>query len=215
MRQLDDAKAYVAWLSRETSRGYRLLTEAEWEYAARAGTTTRYWWGDDIGRGNAVCDQCGSKWDGKSTAPVGSFRPNSFGLPDMLGNSSQWVEDCWGRYDGARDNSSIGVTSGDCTFRVQRGGSWRQYALGSARGGARGGWRTGALSRPGVPGCPDARRVGSLRLDASPCYALPDGSRAVRSHANWHATEQPPENACAGGRRGKFNLVPGPSRSSI
>ena len=82
----DDAQQYVAWLSRVTGQPYRLLTEAEWEYAARAGTTTAYYWGDEIGKGNANCDGCGSQWDTKQTAPVGSFAPNAFGLYDMAGN---------------------------------------------------------------------------------------------------------------------------------
>jgi formylglycine-generating enzyme required for sulfatase activity len=81
----DDAQQYVAWLSRITGQPYRLLTEAEWEYAARAGTTTAYYWGDDIGKGNANCDGCGSRWGGKQAAPVGSFAANAFGLYDMAG----------------------------------------------------------------------------------------------------------------------------------
>lgn len=83
----DDAKAYVAWLSQTTGKTYRLLSESEWEYAARAGTTTAYYWGDKIGINNADCYGCGSQWDGKSTAPVGSFPPNPFGLYDMPGMS--------------------------------------------------------------------------------------------------------------------------------
>jgi formylglycine-generating enzyme required for sulfatase activity len=78
-----DAKAYAAWLSRMTGKTYRLLTEAEWEYAARAGTTTSYYWGGEIGKNNANCDGCGSQWDNKQTAPVGSIKPNAFGLCDM------------------------------------------------------------------------------------------------------------------------------------
>ncbi|CAN0590363.1 unnamed protein product, partial [Ectocarpus sp. 12 AP-2014] len=94
-----DAGEYVAWLNRklsitEPSAGYRLLSEAEWEYAARAGTTTRYAWGNDVGSGNANCWGCGSQWDQKMTAPVGSFPANAFGLHDLHGNVAEWVEDC-------------------------------------------------------------------------------------------------------------------------
>jgi formylglycine-generating enzyme required for sulfatase activity len=120
----DDAQQYVAWLSRMTGQPYRLLTEAEWEYAARAGTTTAYYWGDEIGKGNANCAGCGSQWDGKQTAPIGSFAPNAFGLYDMAGNMYQWVQDCYhGDYNGAPTNGSA-WTSGDCGRRVLRGGSW-------------------------------------------------------------------------------------------
>ena len=81
-----DAKQYVSWLSQLTGKEYRLPTEAEWEYAARAGVNTRYSWGDDLGMGNANCDGCGSPWDLQQTAPVGSFKPNRAGLYDMHGN---------------------------------------------------------------------------------------------------------------------------------
>ena len=91
----NDAQQYVAWLSKMTGQPYRLLTEAEWEYAARAGATTAYYWGDEIGVGNANCNGCGSQWDGRETAPVGSFKPNAFGLYDMAGNVVQWVQDCY------------------------------------------------------------------------------------------------------------------------
>jgi formylglycine-generating enzyme required for sulfatase activity len=122
-----DAKAYAAWLSRTTGKHYRLLTEAEWEYAARAGTTTARWWGDDIGRGHANCSACGSKWDGKRTSPVGSFTPNPFGLHDMLGNAFQWVEDCFavGAYATALDDASVARKTDDCGDRGVRGGGWR------------------------------------------------------------------------------------------
>ena len=79
----DDAQAYVAWLSRMTGKTYRLLTETEWEYAARAGSQAAYSWGDEIGKGNANCNGCGSQWDNKRTAPVGSFAANAFGLHDI------------------------------------------------------------------------------------------------------------------------------------
>jgi formylglycine-generating enzyme required for sulfatase activity len=121
-----DAKLYAAWLSQVTGKAYRLPTEAEWEYAARAGTKTRYSWGDDPGTGNAVCDGCGSRWDLKQTAPVGSFKPNKFGLYDMHGNVWEWVEDSWHEnYDGAPADGSGWLRDGDPTYRVVRGGSWR------------------------------------------------------------------------------------------
>jgi formylglycine-generating enzyme required for sulfatase activity len=120
----NDARAYVQWLSKTTGKAYRLLTEAEWEYAARAGTSTRYFWGDEIGSGNANCDGCGSRWDNKQTAPVGSFKPNAFGLYDMHGNALQWLEDCWHEdYNGAPVDGSA-WTSGDCSDRILRGGAW-------------------------------------------------------------------------------------------
>jgi len=121
-----DAETYVGWLSRLTGKEYRLLTEAEWEYAARAGTDTRYSWGDDIGKGNAVCDGCGSPWDLKQTAPAGSFKPNAFGLYDMQGNVWEWVEDIWHEnYDGAPTDGSAWLQGSDPDLRVIRGAAWR------------------------------------------------------------------------------------------
>jgi formylglycine-generating enzyme required for sulfatase activity len=131
----DDAKAYVTWLSMMTGKTYRLLTEAEWEYAARAATTTAYFWGDDIGKGNANCAGCGSQWDNRQTSPVGSFKPNAFGLYDMAGNVFQWVRDCYHAYSGAPTESSVS-TGGDCNYRVVRGGSWHdlpQYLRSAGR----------------------------------------------------------------------------------
>ena len=120
----NDAQAYVRWLSEKTGEAYRLLSEAEWEYVARAGTTTKYWWGNDIGRSRANCRGCGSRWDGRQTAPVGSFPANPFGLHDVHGNVWEWVEDCWnGSYDGAPTDGSA-WKSGDCDDRRLRGGSW-------------------------------------------------------------------------------------------
>jgi formylglycine-generating enzyme required for sulfatase activity len=119
----DEAQQYVTWLSRMTGKAYRLLTEAEWEYAARAGTTTAYYWGNEIGKGNANCQACGSQWDNRQTSPVGSFRPNAFGLYDMVGNVWQWVQDCYHPdYDGAPSEGSAWTS--DCADRVVRGGSW-------------------------------------------------------------------------------------------
>ncbi|MGO9004199.1 MAG: SUMF1/EgtB/PvdO family nonheme iron enzyme [Beijerinckiaceae bacterium] len=120
----NDAKAYLAWLAKKTGKTYRLLSESEWEYAARAGTTTVYPWGDEIGKNNADCHDCGSQWDGKGTAPLGSFAPNKFGLYDMADNVFQWVEDCAHKnYDGAPPDGSSWPTE-DCKYRVVRGGSW-------------------------------------------------------------------------------------------
>jgi formylglycine-generating enzyme required for sulfatase activity len=122
----EDAKGYVNWLSGATGKEYRLPTEAEWEYAARAGTTSRYFWGDDARMGSGNCDGCGSRWDLKQTAPVGSFKPNVFGVHDMNGNVWEWVEDSWHEnYDGAPADGSAWLGNSDPTYRVARGGSWR------------------------------------------------------------------------------------------
>jgi formylglycine-generating enzyme required for sulfatase activity len=120
----DEARQYVAWLAKVTGKPYRLLTEAEYEYAARGGTQTAYPWGDDIGKNNASCNGCGSQWDNKQTAPVGSFAANGFGLYDMVGNVFAWVEDCYHEdYAGAPSDGSA-WTTGDCSRRFARGGSW-------------------------------------------------------------------------------------------
>jgi formylglycine-generating enzyme required for sulfatase activity len=108
-----------------TGKTYRLLSEAEYEYATRAGTTTVYPWGNDIGTQNANCESCGSKWDNTKTAPVGSFAANGFGLYDMVGNVWEWVEDCdHANYDGAPTDGRAWISSGDCKSRIVRGGSW-------------------------------------------------------------------------------------------
>lgn len=120
----DDAQEYVAWLSRKTGKHYRLLSEAEFEYVARAGTTTTFWWGDDVGSGHANCSVCGSEWAGIKTAPVGSFKPNAFGVYDTAGNVTEWVEDRWNpTYVGAPTDGSAWET-GDQRRRVLRSGSW-------------------------------------------------------------------------------------------
>ena len=120
----DDAKRYVQWLSRKTGKPYRLLSESEWEYAARAGTQTAYSWGDEIGVNRANCYDCGSRWDNDKTAPVGSFGANAWGLHDMHGNVREWVEDCWNRsYAGAPVDGSAWQRE-TCDERVLRGGSW-------------------------------------------------------------------------------------------
>lgn len=122
-----DAKAYVAWLSEKTGKTYRLPSEAEWEYAARGGTDTTYWWGADIGSGQANCRDCG-KGGSLQTSPVGSFKANPFGLYDTAGNVAEWMEDCWNdSYRGAPTNGSA-WTSGQCNLRVLRGGAFDSQA---------------------------------------------------------------------------------------
>lgn len=114
----------VRWLSGRTGKQYRLLSEAEWEYVARAGTMTEYSWGNDIGRNRANCDGCGSRWDGKQTVPVGSFSANPWGLYDVHGNVSEWTQDCENySYTGAPMDGSA-RESGDCSWRMVRGGGW-------------------------------------------------------------------------------------------
>jgi formylglycine-generating enzyme required for sulfatase activity len=121
----DDARHYVAWLSRMTGKPYRLLSESEFEYAARGGTQTAYPWGDRIGKNNANCAGCGSQWDNRQPSPVGSFAANPFGLYDMHGNVWQWLEDCdHGDYEGAPRDGSPWVEGSECNQRVARGGSW-------------------------------------------------------------------------------------------
>ena len=120
----DITQQFIPWLNRTTGQTFRLPSEAEWEYAARAGSTTKYSWGNNIGSNNANCDGCGSQWDSSKTAPVKSFSPNTYGLYDMHGNAWEWVQDCLSfSYQGApRDGKAW--ESGDCSLRMLRGGSW-------------------------------------------------------------------------------------------
>lgn len=123
----NDAKHYVAWLSSQTGQFYRLLSEAEWEYVARAGSTRQFTWGSEIGEENANCGGCATEWDFFQTSPAGSFAPNAFGLHDMHGNVWEWVEDCWNQnYEGAPSNGSAWL-SGDCSQRILRGGSYDDF----------------------------------------------------------------------------------------
>lgn len=120
----DNANAYIAWLNTTTGKSYRLPSESEWEYAARAGSTTKYPWGDDVGNNRANCNGCGSQWDHTKTAPVGSFASNAWGLHDMHGNAWEWVEDFWhDSYDRAPTDGSAWNNNGT-ESHLLRGGSW-------------------------------------------------------------------------------------------
>ncbi len=132
----DDATAYVKWLSKQTGFAYRLLSEAEFEYVARATTSTTRYWGDDW-ENQAACRfanaaDAGSKWrdafdcaDGyRHTAPVGEYQANAFGLYDMLGNVSEWTADCWNESFANAPTDGSAWLSGNCHARVLRGGSW-------------------------------------------------------------------------------------------
>ncbi|KOR31647.1 hypothetical protein TI05_12325, partial [Achromatium sp. WMS3] len=120
----NDAVAYCKWLSEQTGKDYRLPTEAEWEYCCRAGTTTRYWWSDAVGKNNANCSDCGSQWYNRRTVPVGSFKPNPWGLYDVHGNVWEWCNDWYADdyYQQSPDHDPIGPKDG--AARVLRGGSW-------------------------------------------------------------------------------------------
>lgn len=133
----EDARAYAEWLSAQTGRRYRLPTEAEWEYAARGGKDTRYWWGNDLVPGQANCHDCGSDWDGSRTAPVGSFAANPFGLHDMHGNVQEWVQDCYQDNYQAAPGDGRAVETAGCARRVVRGGGYASVAD-SLRSTARG-----------------------------------------------------------------------------
>jgi formylglycine-generating enzyme required for sulfatase activity len=121
-----DAQEYVAWISKLTGKTYRLLTESEWEYAARAKTTTAYYWGPTIVPGMADCDGCGTSWGGKQPAPEDgkSLPANPFGLFDMAGNVWQMVQDCYQPNYNTPPPGSSANTQGDCSIRVVRGGAW-------------------------------------------------------------------------------------------
>jgi len=120
----DDALAYTRWLSKQTGKHYRLLSEAEWEYVARAGTTTSFWWGTRAGAGNAHCFDCKSDFSTSKPARVGTYKPNAFGVYDTAGNLFEWVHDCYHRnYQDAPDDGSV-WGGGDCNVRVVRGGSY-------------------------------------------------------------------------------------------
>jgi formylglycine-generating enzyme required for sulfatase activity len=121
----DDIGQYMGWLSTTTGHPYRLPSEAEWEYAARGGTTTRYWWGDQVGMFLANCTDCGGAQDMYGPLPVDALPPNPFGLYDMLGGVAQWTADCWfPNYRGAPADAAPREAK-SCEKRVLRGGSFR------------------------------------------------------------------------------------------
>jgi formylglycine-generating enzyme required for sulfatase activity len=131
-----DAQAYVSWLSRKTGRDYRLPSEAEWEYAARAGTSTPYFWGRSPDRnyanfGKEECPPCDGETGGRDrwlyTAPVAQFPPNAFGLHDMLGNVYEWKQDCFAALPPG-NVSAAPVIANDCSHRAMRGGGWHSDA---------------------------------------------------------------------------------------
>jgi len=124
----DDAQQYIKWLSSTSGQPYRLPTEAEWEYAARGGTATRYWWGEQMANGKANCKECGQPWSADAPANAGSFAANGYGLHDTSGSVWEWVADCW--HNSFKDAPSDGRAwdQSACTVRVIRGGSWREGA---------------------------------------------------------------------------------------
>jgi formylglycine-generating enzyme required for sulfatase activity len=113
----DDANAYAEWLSRKTGKTYRLLSEAEREYVTRAGTTTLFWWGSSITPKQA-------NYDGRQTVPVDSFEANPWGLLNVHGNVWEWTADCWNASNQGNPGDGSARTTGECTLRVVRGGSW-------------------------------------------------------------------------------------------
>lgn len=120
-----DAAAFATWLSKTTGHAYRLPTEAEWEYAARGGKPTKFWWGDAYQGAQANCSECGGDWDRKNPSAIGAFEANPFGLHDMNGGVSEWTADCWiANYRNAPKDASARSTPA-CPQRVLRGGSWR------------------------------------------------------------------------------------------
>ncbi len=123
-----ETQPFMAWLSKKTGHTYRLPTEAEWEYAARGGTTTEFWWGDEVGKNLGNCRDCQSQWSKKGSAPVGSFAANPFGLYDVHGNEWEWMADCWfPNHEGAPADGSVRLEE-NCRYRTMRSGSWYYFS---------------------------------------------------------------------------------------
>ncbi len=157
----DDANAYATWLSNESGLEFRLPTEAEWEYFARAGTTNAYWTGKKIPKGWANCADCGSEWDGKSTAPVGSFPPNPWGIYNTIGNVVEWVADDYAEDYSNTPSDGSPFISENTSKKVQRGGAWdysaqdsrssyRDYRSAKSRN-ANAGFRLVLVPQPSAP----------------------------------------------------------------
>src|SRR6185312_4559825 len=121
----DDAMRFVAWLGKTLNETYRLPTEAEWEFAARGGTVTRYWWGNELALGMADCKGCGEPYNPKAPLAVGSFPPNPYGLHDMTGAVAEWVADCWHHNYAGAPADGAAWDAPDCAQHVLRGGSWQ------------------------------------------------------------------------------------------
>ncbi|WP_141698972.1 formylglycine-generating enzyme family protein, partial [Candidatus Marithrix sp. Canyon 246] len=125
----NDATAYTEWLSDQTGKQYRLPTEAEWEYAARAGTETKYWWGNEIGTNKANCDNdhCGDSFE--YTSDVGSFAANQFGLYDTSGNLWEWTCSEWANPYNGKEAVCLSKNNANNDRRLSlRGGSWNDFA---------------------------------------------------------------------------------------
>lgn len=125
-----DAVDYAKWLSKETGNTFRLPSEAEWEYAARGGQSSKFPWGNEIGHALANCIGCGSQWDGRMTAPVGSFTPNGFGLYDMVGNIYEWcldnLNETTKNYQGVPGDGTAWISREPNIKRINRGGSYQE-----------------------------------------------------------------------------------------
>jgi len=121
---LAEIEQYLGWLSKTTGHKYRLPSEEEWEYAARAGTTTKYWFGNIMIAGEVNCRDCATEWSAVKSAPVGSFKPNPWGLYDVHGNLNELVADCWNTSHAGAPADGSARTDGDCKSRVFKGGAW-------------------------------------------------------------------------------------------
>jgi formylglycine-generating enzyme required for sulfatase activity len=119
-----DVAQYMLWLSKETGHKYRLPSEAEWEYAARAGSKTEFFWGNKMHLGAANCRECGTKWSGIKTAPVGQFKSNSWGLFDVHGNVLELVTDCWSKSHKELPTNGLPLITKNCKSKVIKGGAW-------------------------------------------------------------------------------------------